>query len=110
MLAQSLAEQDGGRLTVLVLDDVDRCVDRRNEPFDMVEPGDLDLTRRQFHLLATIYDLLELATALKPWLLDLMLDRTGNPVCYLDPDMEVFGSLDEVKTWPTGRGSSSRPT
>ncbi len=97
VLAQSLAEQDGGRLTVLILDDVEGSVDRRNEPFDVVDPCELELTGRQFHLMATIYDLLELATAVKPWLLDLMLDRTGESVCYLDPDMEVFGSLDEVK-------------
>jgi glycosyltransferase involved in cell wall biosynthesis len=98
VLAQSLAEHDGGRLTVLILDNVEDCIDRRNEPFDVVDPSDLDLTRRQFHLMATIYDLLELATAVKPWLLDLMLDRTGEAVCYLDPDMEVFGPLDEVES------------
>ena len=39
-----------------------------SEPFDVVGPDELDLTRRQFHLMATIYDLLELATAVKPWL------------------------------------------
>jgi glycosyltransferase involved in cell wall biosynthesis len=98
VLAQSLAEQDGGRLSVLILDNVEAGADRRNEPFDVIDPGELDLTRRQFHLMATIYDLLELATAVKPWLLDLMLDHTGESVCYLDPDMEVFGSLDEVKS------------
>ncbi len=96
VLAQSLADQDGGRLTVLILDDVEGSVDRRDEPFDVVDPGELDLAVRQFHLMATIHHLLELATAVKPWLLDLMLDRTGESVCYLDPDIPTQGEYAVV--------------
>jgi glycosyltransferase involved in cell wall biosynthesis len=98
VLAHSIADHDGGQLSVLILDDFDGHVDRRDEPFEVVHPEELDLTRREFHLMATIYDVVELATALKPWLMDLMLDRAPEPVCYLDPDMELFGPLDDVRT------------
>ena len=46
--------------------------------------------------MATIYDVLELATAVKPWLLQHLLE-TDDVACYLDPDIEVFGSLDELE-------------
>lgn len=97
VLARSLEEHDGGRLSVLILDDVDGEVDPRSEPFDVIRPEELGLTRRQFHVMATIYDVVELATSVKPWLFDLMLDRAGESICYLDPDIEVFGPLDDVR-------------
>ena len=77
---------------MLVLDDVDETVDDRNEPFSVLRPGDLDIAPREFHHMATIYDVLELATAVKPWVLRHLLE-TDDVVCYLDPDIEVFGSL-----------------
>ena len=79
-------------LSVLVLDDVDSLVDDTAEPFDVVRPGDLDIEPREFHHMATIYDILELSTAVKPWLLQHLLE-TDELVCFLDPDIEVFGSL-----------------
>src|SRR5206468_8010264 len=39
----------------------------------------------------------ELATAVKPWLLRTLLDRGGDEaVVYLDPDIEIFESLDDL--------------
>ena len=56
-------------ISVLVLDDVDETVDEREELFEVVRPADLDIEPREFHHMATIYNVLELATAVKPWLL-----------------------------------------
>jgi glycosyltransferase involved in cell wall biosynthesis len=93
VLASSLHEMSpGAALSVLVLDDVDSQVDDAAEPFDVVRPGDLDIEPREFHHMATIYDILELSTAVKPWLLQHLLE-TDELVCFLDPDIEVFGSL-----------------
>ena len=39
--------------------------------------------------MATIYDVLELSTAVKPWLLRHLLEY-DDVVCFLDPDIEVF--------------------
>ena len=68
----------------------------RKSAFHVVRPADLDIEPREFHHMATIYNVLELATALKPWLLQRLL-KTDDVVCYLDPDIEVFGSLDEIE-------------
>ena len=93
VLASSLhALDDDLSISVLVLDDVDNTVDEREERFEVLRPADLDIEPREFHHMATIYTVLELATALKPWLLRRLLER-DEVVCYLDPDIEVFASL-----------------
>ena len=97
MLAQSLHEvYDDADVSVLVLDDEHGFVDDASEPFNVLRPADLDIEPREFHHMAVIYDILELATAVKPWLLQHLLE-TDEVVCYLDPDIEVFSSLDEIE-------------
>jgi hypothetical protein len=97
VLGQSLRDLgDDLHLSVLVLDDVDGEVDDSGEPFDVLHPRDLDISPREFRHMAVIYDLLELATAVKPWLLHRVL-VDDDVACYLDPDIEVFGSMDQVE-------------
>ena len=97
VLGQSLRDVgDDLHLSVLVLDDVNREVDDTAEPFDVLRPSDLDISPGQFHHMAVIYDLLELATAVKPWLLHRVL-ADDEVACYLDPDIQVFGSMDPVE-------------
>jgi hypothetical protein len=47
--------------------------------------------------MAAIYDVVELATAVKPTLLRHLLAEGGEPVAYLDPDIIVFRPLDEIE-------------
>ena len=47
--------------------------------------------------MALIYDVTELCTALKPWALELLLDRGAAVATYLDPDIAVYASLAEVE-------------
>ncbi|MGO9872540.1 MAG: glycosyltransferase family 4 protein [Acidimicrobiia bacterium] len=97
VLASSLHEMpDDAQLSVLLLDDVDAVVDEALEPFEILRPADLDIEPREFHRMAAIYDILELSTAMKPWLLQRLL-ATEDLVCYLDPDIEVFASLAPVE-------------
>jgi glycosyltransferase involved in cell wall biosynthesis len=65
------------------------------EPYELVLPADLDLHPVEFRRMAAIYDVMELATAVKPWLLRYLLER-GEPVVYLDPDIELFGPITEA--------------
>ncbi|HZD40249.1 MAG TPA: glycosyltransferase, partial [Terriglobales bacterium] len=97
VLAESFAaHHPGKKLSVLVLDDFDRTLDASGEQFDLVRPADLDLSTREFHRMATIYSVLELATAVKPWLLQYLLDQGAEVAMYLDPDIEVFAPLNEA--------------
>lgn len=95
LLADSfLAHHPGGRVFVLVLDDPDRTFGD-GEPFEVLHPDDIGLDRDEFFRMAAIYDVLELATAVKPWLLAALLDRFA-AVLYLDPDIEVHAPLSEL--------------
>jgi hypothetical protein len=47
--------------------------------------------------MAFSYDVTEFNTALKPFLLAHLLQRCGEAVFYLDPDIEIFGPLDQLE-------------
>ena len=82
--------------SVLVVDDFEGYIDPAKEPFEVLTPAQVGV--EDFELMAGIYDVLELSTAVKPWLLAALL-REDDRVAYLDPDIEVFdtlGALDEL--------------
>src|ERR1700754_3911794 len=90
VLGRSLAASNPGTtLWVLVVDGV-------HEPFELVDPQELGLGG-DLAIMRLIYDVTELSTAVKPALLRALLKRTGGPVTYLDPDIEVFSSLEEIE-------------
>ena len=59
----------------LVVDDIDAVVGPASERFDVVRPADLDLEADEYIRMAMLYDVTELCTAVKPWLLRRLLDR-----------------------------------
>jgi glycosyltransferase involved in cell wall biosynthesis len=67
-------------------------------PFEVLLPSHLRLSPDEFGRMATYYDVTELSTALKPFLLELLLDRGDETVMYLDPDIEVYAPLDDLFT------------
>ncbi len=97
VLAASFQEHhSGSTCSVLVIDDMEGAVDASGEPFELVRPADIDLP--EFERMAGTYDILELSTAVKPWLLRWMLrERNDSGVAYLDPDIQVFGRMAEVE-------------
>lgn len=94
VLALTLREHHpAGTLTVLVLDDIAGRLDPAAEPFEIVTPQAIGC--EQFDAMATRYSVIELATAVKPWLLETMLQRDDHAV-YLDVDIEIVGDLTEI--------------
>ena len=59
-------------------------------------PSDLDIDSQVLERMATIYDVMEFATAIKPKALEYVLKLTGQQVAYIDPDIEIFRPLDVV--------------
>jgi glycosyltransferase involved in cell wall biosynthesis len=95
VLAESLAQtNDGLRLSVVLIDgDASTKLDFA----DVILPSDLPLgDETEFHRMATIYDVVELSTALKPWAFQYLFERFGEPVLYLDPDIQVFAPLSDL--------------
>ncbi len=98
VLARSFTRHhDGERLQVLILDDFAEAISGVDEPFDVLRPTDLLIDRAEFFRMAACYEVLELATAVKPWVLEALLARGDEVVVYLDPDMVVFDSLDALR-------------
>ncbi len=95
VLAKSLARHNpGSKLWTLVIDDYDRYLDPAAEPFEVLTPADIECD--PFTRMALRYTVLELSTAVKPWLLRHLMKRTGGPLTYLDPDIKIYGSLERL--------------
>ena len=91
VLARSVREQLGAVLQVLVVDALEDERDAfRNEPFATLLPGDIGLPQQEFRSMAMIYEVTELATSAKPFLLRALLARRSGTACYLDPDIVVY--------------------
>jgi glycosyltransferase involved in cell wall biosynthesis len=96
VLARSFREHHpDARCFVLVIDDTVGYLEAADEPFELITPDQLRLDG--FEWMAARYDVLELSTAVKPWLLRYLLhDRGLEKIAYLDPDIEVCSSLAEI--------------
>jgi len=97
VLAESFLEHDPtGECIVLVIDDVAGDVDGTREPFEVLRPSDLPIER--FEAMAAMYDVTELATAVKPWLLEhLLMQPDAVPIAYFDPDIRFYAPIDEIE-------------
>lgn len=101
VLAASYARHHRGeRISVLVIDgDVRDGVKNPGsdaEPFETILPSQLPLSDDEYRRMASIYDVMELSTAMKPAFLRFLLDRGAQAAMYLDPDIEVFAALDDL--------------
>jgi hypothetical protein len=82
---------------VLFVDDPAGFVDPAREDFEVLDLGVLDLPLRQEFLFR--YDVMELSTAVKPYLLQWLFARGHGKVLYLDPDIWVFRPLGDLFLW-----------
>jgi glycosyltransferase involved in cell wall biosynthesis len=95
VLARSLAaHHPDGRVWTLIIDDFARYIDPADEPFEVLTPAEIGCT--PFNQMAVRYSVLELSTAVKPWLLRHLMGVTDAPVTYLDPDIKVYDRLDRL--------------
>lgn len=105
VLAASLARHNPrARLCVVVLDDLERNISP--EPsFDILHAGELPFDPpSDLYTMAAAYDVTELATAVKPWAFEHLFARGAAVVIYLDPDIEVFGSLGPLEPLTRAHG------
>src|SRR5215203_3574006 len=108
VLAQSYMEHHPeGTCHVLAIDDTEGYIDASLEPFELVTPANLGID--DYEHMAAIYDVLELSTAVKPWLLrHLLYERGLERVAYLDPDIRLYDILDEIAWLPAYHGTLRR--
>jgi glycosyltransferase involved in cell wall biosynthesis len=109
VLARSFAAtHPDGHCSVLVVDDEDGYLDPTAEPFELIRLDEIGLPDPE--RMAAFYNVLELSTAVKPWLLRHLLDRDGvEAVTYLDPDIRVEDSLKEADNLAIKHGAVLTP-
>ena len=97
VLSRSLrAHNPDTRMIVLAVDEVDGYIDPQKEPFELVKLDELRI--KDLPALCFKYSVLELATAVKPFLLEHIFDRFGaRKVIYLDPDILIFNTLSPLE-------------
>jgi hypothetical protein len=61
----------------------------------VISPRELPMEPGSFQVMKQCYDQVELATSLKPYLLRYLLTDKTRSVTYLDPDIQLFGELEE---------------
>jgi glycosyltransferase involved in cell wall biosynthesis/2-polyprenyl-3-methyl-5-hydroxy-6-metoxy-1,4-benzoquinol methylase len=99
VLADSFFEHHpDGHFTVLLVDDEQRRFMPADDRVDWRRLADIGLAPDEVLRLVGIYDVTELSTAVKPMLLRQLLDEGRDHVVYLDPDIKIFGSLQDVAT------------
>jgi hypothetical protein len=74
VLAESFLEHHpDDSFSVLIIDDARSPLSGGHDPFETLRPADIGLERSEVHRMAALYDVLELSTAVKPWLLRYLL-------------------------------------
>ncbi len=86
-----------GRCFVLIIDETDGYVDPAEEQFTLVRPDEIGL--ESWDEMRGAYGVMELSTAVKPWLLRHMLREhdDGTGIAYFDPDIEVVSRMTELE-------------
>jgi glycosyltransferase involved in cell wall biosynthesis len=96
VLAKSFRDHHpDGSFTVLIVDGTSEMADAGNGLFDVLRLDEIGLDPAEVRRMAMIYNVMELSTAVKPWLLRHLL-RSSPQVVYFDPDIEIFAPLDDV--------------
>jgi len=90
-----LSHHPNGVFSVLVIDDIEGYIDPAKENFKILSLSSLHIPDlRDF---CFKYNIIELATAVKPYVLKYLLDTHQiNKILYLDPDIMVMNSLDNL--------------
>jgi glycosyltransferase involved in cell wall biosynthesis len=84
-----------GKVFVMLADKIDEYFDPRNERFELVCLDDLKIDN--VNTFCFKYNILELNTAVKPFLLQYMFEKYNlDKLCYFDPDILITENLGEL--------------
>ena len=90
-----LEHHPGGKCYVLIIDECGGYIDAAQENFEIIKIEELGIPRLPEFCFK--YNVTELATATKPYLLKHLFDTEGvDRIMYLDPDILVTNSLDKL--------------
>src|SRR2546423_1869315 len=83
------------RFAILLIDDPENEEGSTHDS-QILNLNHIGLDEGDAHRMPMIYNVTELSTAVKPWLLRHLLKSTATPVIYFDPDIEIFAPLRDI--------------
>jgi glycosyltransferase involved in cell wall biosynthesis len=84
------------RLVLCLADTVDGAFDTSTEVFRTIQASELGI--RYFDDMALRYDIMEFNTAIKPFVVSWLFDKTdADTVIYLDPDIRAYSRFDSLE-------------
>jgi hypothetical protein len=92
------ANNPGSEISLLVVDRDRQTLELGDLDVEILSPSDIVHEPGLFTDMTAMYDVRELCTAVKPWLLRHLLER-DSVVAYLDPDIAVYAALDHLKQY-----------
>ena len=93
-LMHSVAEHAPGADRLVGLCDQRGDFDFSGEPFDILEMSELEIPEIEKFIFR--YTILELNTAIKPYIISRLFKQGYEKVIYFDPDIRIYRSLDEM--------------
>lgn len=96
VLSDSFRQYHPGSKFVLLVIDQPEQTESGTADFELLTLRDIELDAADIYRMPMIYNVTELSTAVKPWLLRVLLARGAASVLYFDPDIEIFAPLDDV--------------
>jgi len=97
VLAESfLRFHPDSQFTVVLLDDEVGEIDSGDGSFTIMRIEEVAFEPDQLEQMFLIYDVMELATAVKPWVFRHLLAAGAEEVLYFDPDIQIFARLDDL--------------
>lgn len=103
-VAESFAAANPDDQFTILLVDAEPGEIQGTDAYDIATPADLPIPADEFGRMAFLYDVTELSTALKPWGLEMLLDRGADVAVYLDPDIFVYDSMHQIEVESLAHG------
>ncbi len=97
VLAQSFTRHHPDcHFSILIVDELQKEQSPNDAAVELLGLSNIGMDPDDVIKMPMMYNVTELSTAVKPWLLRHLLDREGKAVVYFDPDIEIFMPLYEV--------------
>lgn len=85
------------RSYLCLADEVNGYFDPSNEEFEVIQADQIGIAT--FHDISVRYDIMEFNTAVKPFMIEWLLNNTDlDVVIYLDPDIQVFSRFEALES------------
>lgn len=96
VLGESFLEHHKNSTFTILVIDAEKVNFEKKSKFIYISPRNLDIPDSFFENMAFYYNVTELATSLKPSALKYLFSQGSEKIVYLDPDIQVFGCLEEI--------------